>query len=250
MGSWEALRREFDNWGEAGRKASLWWRDDDAAEDTPALRRLLSIAGTAEASVALAVVPARLSESLRSLLRHPDSAFAVPVQHGYAHENHAPAGEKKSEFPAGRDRAAVRDEIASGLARAKELPRFVPAFVPPWNRGLDTIRPVLRDLGFAGVSTFGPRETTGAKPIQVNTHVDIVDWRGGRGFVGMEPALDRLIGHLRDRRAGRADADEPTGILSHHLVHDDGCWAFLEELFRQTRHAAARWLGAGEVFGS
>ena len=77
---------------------------------------------------------------------------------------------------------------------------------------------------------------------QVNTHVDIVDWRGTRGFVGEEAALGAVMSHL-GRQSG-----EPTGVLTHHAVHDAPAWRFLERLFERTRRGGARWLDAAALF--
>jgi hypothetical protein len=83
----------------------------------------------------------------------------------------------------------------------------------------------------------------------VNVHVDLVAWGGGRGFVGEKAALDGLIDHLRARRLGFACADEPTGILTHHLIQDGATDTFLHRLLEVTdAHAAARWLDPVEVF--
>ena len=58
--------------------------------------------------------------------------------------------------------------------------------------------------------------------IQVNTHLDPIDWRGERLFVGEVAALERLVAVL--------DPDEPIGILSHHLAMDEPGWRFLDQL--------------------
>ena len=51
------------------------------------------------------------------------------------------------------------------------------------------------------------------------------------------------------RKVGGAQADEPSGVMTHHLVHDGACWAFLERLVAETAdHPGARWLDAGAVF--
>jgi hypothetical protein len=43
--------------------------------------------------------------------------------------------------------------------------------------------------------------------------------------------------------------DEPTGILTHHLVQDEATDAFLHRLGVVTgTHAAARWLDPTEIF--
>jgi hypothetical protein len=57
------LTAELDLWSAAERPATLWWRDDDAAEVTPALERLLALADATGVPLALAVVPGRLMPS-------------------------------------------------------------------------------------------------------------------------------------------------------------------------------------------
>jgi hypothetical protein len=85
--------------------------------------------------------------------------------------------------------------------------------------------------------------------IEVNVHVDCVAWLHGRGFIGAGAALAGIVGQLRKRRLGRVCIDEPTGILTHHLVHDEKAETFLRRLLEVTgAHAAARWLDAAEVF--
>jgi hypothetical protein len=57
------------------------------------------------------------------------------------------------------------------------------------------------------------------------------------------------VKHLAAKREGAADAAEATGWLSHHAVHDEAAWNFLERLFETVRAATgARWLGAQELF--
>ncbi len=64
---WSDLDAELDRWASAGRTATLWWRDDDAARLTPALERLIALARRHHAIVHLAVIPARLSPELARL---------------------------------------------------------------------------------------------------------------------------------------------------------------------------------------
>ena len=60
-----------------------------------------------------------------------------------------------------------------------------------------------------------------------------------------------LITHLRARRRGDVDADEPTGVLSHHWSHDEATWTFLERLFERTQGSNdVQWLDATQVFDS
>src|SRR6202165_821517 len=137
MVKWPDLMAEFDRWEEAGKIATLWWRDDDAVRPTARLGRLLSIASGVP--VSLAVIPADAQQELAQWLAQyrrsaPEASVAV-LQHGWRHLNHS-GGEKKSEFPAGRPRPEVASELASGRARLSDLfgTRAQPVLVPPWHR--------------------------------------------------------------------------------------------------------------------
>ena len=254
-GAWDELDRELDAWGTAGQVATLWWRDDDATEPTAALDRLLDISGQHGAPVALAVIPAAAHRALAARLAAAPALTSV-LQHGYAHRNHAPAGEKKAELSGHRPPAEVLGELEAGRARlaelfgATEVPAL-PVMVPPWNRIDRQVIIGLARAGYAGLSTYNTRRARFAGPglLQVNTHADIVDWHGGRGFLGTAAALGLLTGHLAARRSGRADPEEPTGLITHHLVHDAACWAFCAELAeRIAGHPSARWLDAAGIF--
>jgi hypothetical protein len=61
--------------------------------------------------------------------------------------------------------------------------------------------------------------------------------------------LRALAEHLAARRQRKADPDEPTGYLTHHLAFGADAWAFTDALFTATRHhPAARWIAAEEAF--
>ena len=122
----------------------------------------------------------------------------------------------------------------------------MPCRVPPWNRLPGRLVPLLKPA-YVGLSRYGDKKTRGA-PKQINTHVDIIAWRGDRGFVGEEAALRMTVSHLAMRRRGEGDAAEPTGILTQHAVHDEAAWRFLERLFAFTREAGARWRGVADLF--
>ncbi len=248
MSHWGALEAELDRWCAEKRTVTLWWRDDDAEQATPALERLLGLARRWEVPLALAVVPARAGPELARRLGGAGGVYVL--QHGYAHCNHAPEGARASEFGANRRQAEVRAELAEGYARLQALIGVdaLPVLVPPWNRIAADLLEELPPLGLAGVSTFRARASV--EPVrglrQTNCHVDLLDWRARR-FVGEPKALGEIVAHLAARRAGSVDAAEPTGVLTHHLVFDEGCWGFLEELLRRTRsHPAVRWLDVAE----
>ena len=246
---WTMLEQELDRWARAGMVASFWWRDDDATEDSPALGRLLELAGGVGAPVALAVVPAPARPTLsRAFAR--DGIWAL--LHGYAHLNHAPPSAKKAELGPHRPNDVMLAELKDGLRRLRDLtPRALPVLVPPWNRISPALVPRLSGQGIRGLSGYGPRPSAQAAPdlALVNTHVDIIDWAHGRAFVGEDWALDLALAHLCRRRGGTVDRDEPTGLITHHLAHDEACWRFVRSFVGRTAgHPAACWLAADLVF--
>ena len=251
MRIWTDLRSELDAWETTHNTATLWWRDDDAVAETPELNRLYEIAGAYDAALCVAAIPAHVDQTIVSKSEWP--VGSVLVQHGYAHENYAPEGTKKSEFGADRPIGDSVADIERGWSVINRSIHALAAFVPPWNRISDAAIQALPNLGFLGVSTFGPRKR--AEPAhglhQTNTHVDPIDWHGHRGYLGDDNAVSQVIEHLRKRRSGQVDANEPTGLLTHHLVHDEACWGFVERLAEViAAHPGARWLHGDEVFTS
>jgi len=249
MSSIAALEAELDRWAAGRRVPTVWWRDDDAASASPALERLLALSRRHDLPLALAVVPASLEPGATRLINEVSQASVL--QHGYRHLNHAQAGEKKSELPPSRGAQAMLDDLRTGARIISEAfgARAQPTLVPPWNRIAPSLIPLLPSIGVSGLSRYLARDAALAAPgvLQVNCHVDLIDWRGGRGFIGEGAALGLLVQHLAARRSRGADDDEPTGILSHHAVHDEACWDFLDALFRRLA-GRGRFLSAAELF--
>ena len=208
----------------------FWWRDDDAALPDPALERLLSF----EVPLSLAVVPQLAAPELFHLLKDSVSV----LQHGTDHRNRAAPGEKKTEFPAAEPDERALERLAAASRRLKKLAgeRALPVLVPPWNRMRSALAGKLPSIGLHALSRDASAAPVGGLR-EVNTHVDIVDWRAGRRFIGEEQALAAALKWM--------EGEEPVGWLTHHAVHDEAAWRFLERLFGLE---GVRWASAAELF--
>ncbi|MBM3489687.1 MAG: hypothetical protein FJX68_04440 [Alphaproteobacteria bacterium] len=248
---WQGLAQELALWRQAGRIATFWWRDDDAGPLEPALERLLALRASLSLPLALAAIPAVTEPELAQRLAAEDEI--VVLQHGWRHRNLAGAGRRKAEFGADRPVFERLSDVALGRAQllAQFGERFLPVFVPPWNRIGDDLLPFLKNAGMVGLSRYRGRAKPSPAPglTESNCHVDPVAWTGHRGFVGRAEAVRQMVGHLSARRTGAADPDEPTGILSHHRQFDAACWEFVENLLRMLRQCdEAHWLSARRMF--
>ncbi|MCW8883950.1 MAG: polysaccharide deacetylase family protein [Motiliproteus sp.] len=247
--AWQALADELSLWEQQGRTATLWWRDDDACTDSAALRRLNQLSLDYQVPLHLAVIPAHADSSLLSLFQQNSKLSAL--QHGYSHLNHAPANERKCELGHHRPLQQVLEELSTGREKLEQLigsEQFNPTLVPPWNRLSDQLTEQLAKRGFIGLSTLKPRPEKRIFGLtQVNVHIDIINWKE-RQFAGEERALAQLLSHLQDRRRQRVDADEATGLMTHHLDHDELCWVFCERLFQFLKGYPVRWLDQSELF--
>ncbi|MCU4178294.1 polysaccharide deacetylase family protein [Bosea sp. BH3] len=246
---WQALHNELDRWSQNGRQLRLWLRDDDTVAPSPALSRLSDLAERFDAPVLLAVIPLLAEPALAPALR--DMPLLRPCQHGTWHRNHTAAEGKKSEFGSDREPSVVDAEIALGRQRLTELlgPAILPIFVPPWNRIDPGHAARLPAAGFDGLSCFrGYRLGADGGPRLINTHVDVMDWQGGR--IGRRP--DALLAEIVARLAAERDAsrtlDTHLGLLLHHRDHDETVWAFLSAfLGTVSAHPAARLVDPGAL---
>ncbi len=251
--TWLILQQELDLWADSGKTATFWWRDDDAVEETPQLHLLDALSRDMNVPVSLAVIPARLHDSLPRFLRSQDNL--IVIQHGYAHCSYALKGMKKIELGSNRSDDEIQNDLVTGRLQLDTAfgEQFIPVLVPPWNRIERRVYPVLIDAEFSGVSSMWARET--AYPVkgllQVNAHLDPVDWRPSRRFIGETIAIEHIHRHLSSRRLAGGDIAEATGILTHHLIQNDEVWAFCRTLFETlNRHPAAQWLNAREIWAA
>lgn len=224
--SWARLQAEIARRG----GVRFWWRDDDAAAPSPALERLLAFG----IPISLAVVPdAAVPELFKKMGNH-----VAVLQHGSDHVNRAAPGEKKTEFPAAEPDAQALERLAAARGRLRRLAgeRALPVLVPPWNRIREELAAKIGSIGLTGLSRDGrAKAVQGIR--QVNTHIDIVAWHEGRRFIGEEQALSAALELM--------EMTQPLGWLTHHAVHDEAAWSFLEKL---ARLEGVRWQSGGELF--
>lgn len=231
---WAPLREELGRWAEARHRPIFWLRDDDAVEPTPALDRLLDLTNRFRVPLVLASIPAYATQSLADCLAS-NSLVSVAV-HGWSHTNHARDDQKKQELGPHRPENEVLAEMRQGIDRIGELfsRQSLPLLVPPWNRIDAALLPALPSLGFRALSVYGP-----AKPASlpmINSTVDIMDWHGTRGCLPTPVLVETVVTQLRAAFTG----GEAIGLLTHHLVHDDAAWSFLEQLLMLTA-TRAQW---------
>ena len=241
----DALAVRLDAVAAAGRRVAVWWRDDDAVAATAALDRLLAVAARHRVPIALAAIPAPAEPSLARRLA--DAPEALVLQHGFAHANHQPAGSRAAEVGDARPVDVVLAELADGRRRLEDLvgARLLPVLTPPWNRIAPAVAARRGEAGLPGLSTLGERC---AAPLRLDTHLDPIAWRTTRGFHG----FDRMLALLDEEIAARAPLADPApiGLLTHHLVHDAGVWAFAEAFVATTAaHPAADWPAVDAAFG-
>jgi hypothetical protein len=241
---WRPAGAALAEWDRSGQSPQFWLRDDDATQPSAALEQLLKLTRNFEVPIAVAIIPAATGKDLAACLA--SHAHVVPIVHGWAHRNHAGAGEKKQEFGPHRPLETMREELSKALRKMKSLypGRVVPMFVPPWNRIDPEVADCLGEAGYSALSRFGPVPDgpVGGGIAEINTHLDIMDWQGSRGCRDHETLVGLLAEALSQSLAGKK---YPIGILTHHLVHDDAAWSFLEQLFFVTR--GRRWLSAREL---
>lgn len=242
-----ALDEELLAWAKAGAVPQLWWRDDDAYEESEALALLRNL--LSEESLVLAVVPGLLKGTLvRALSECPRVAI---VQHGWKHLNHMRSGAPPSEYPAGRGRAAIRNELSAGQRVLSEAfnSSYHRVFVPPWHRCATWILENVRALGFDGVSGQAP-----PFPLlrygyagEANVEIDICDWKVGGRFVGADRFAAQLLKALRLRRNWSA-ARVPIGVLSHHARITPTDFCILQEFVAMLRGHSVQWACPAALF--
>lgn len=240
MRAWHVVfQHELMAWAEHRHTLSLWWRDDDARQPTPQLDRLLALAERNDIPLTLAVIPSAGAGALGSRIR--DVRGISAVQHGIDHVNRANAnGRGACEMAAEWDAQEIAARLATARRHVLSIPNSYPVFIPPWHAHHPCLEVALRASGFKGWAPGRDvRESHGL--VRIDTHVEVLRWKGGARFRGEGRFMRRLIRLARERRRARRWT-EPVGILTHHLQQDEASWEFLEQFLPWTKgNPAIEW---------
>ncbi len=238
----QALLDELKRREDEGAPVQFWLRDDDAVMPSQALDRFIALTKKTTVPANLAVIPADTGIELASHLKHaPHISVSV---HGWAHTNHAPDSEKKQELGNHRDTTDIVAQLKAGFTALSDFyaDQFVPLLVPPWNRIAKEVVEELPAIGFQALSTFGREKPA---PIRmINTHVDLIDWKGTRGGRPTDELVADFVKTIKHTQT-------PIGFLTHHLVHDEAAWDFMESLFEATAsNQACQWVSINTILSA
>lgn len=240
MFGWRSLTAEIARWRAAGRRPRLWWRDDDAQTVTPQLHRLLLLAARADLPLCLAVIPEGLDARLCAEIA-PYGRIAV-LQHGVRHKDDSGL---PSEFHPDEESDRVARRLAEGWSKLDGFQRRLPVYVPPWNALTPNVAIAVHLCGLQAVSGWNGLSRTR----RIDAHIDLLRWKGGPRFAGRQRVLGRLTHALGLRRRRRLWG-EPIGLLTHHLVHDEPAWRFLDQLLlSDALQGCVDWPSAEALFG-
>src|SRR5580698_8361616 len=127
---WRAVVEELDEWLRRGMVATFWIRDDDAVTLTRPFDRLVSLANEFRVEVALAVIPAKLTDPLSAVLLSGDVPL-FPMCHGWRHANYA-SPLRPSEFGPQRPLALIIDDAKCAFEEfSRRFGSQAVIFVPP-----------------------------------------------------------------------------------------------------------------------
>ena len=194
----------------------LFFRNDEAGWADDRLLRLLPLFEDRGLPIDIAVIPAAISTKLAGQLsqRARVSRLMGVHQHGFAHENHE-SGPRRCEFGPSRDPGTQLADIKTGRQRLLALfgGQLDSLFTPPWNRCTAATGTALVNAGITGLSR--DRLADGLSVAGLIECPITIDWSARPRHKGGLAAWA-----LRCARA-ITDAENPFGILVHHLVSDE-----------------------------
>ena len=220
------LGRELRLWAKAGHGPILWWRDDDARAPGEALDMLLDLSRRHGAPLTLAAIAGpHLAALVRRVEIEPNIEVAV---HGFKHINRQPPGLGFGEVAPEDGLEWVRAQLRATVMAFHKAGARPTLFVPPWNNLAPQLIEAIGDSSLGAISAFGQEHASGDGVARLDTHLDVLRWKGGGRFRGRWRFLSRMRRLMASRRvSGQWDA--PMGLLTHHMDHDAATWTFLDQ---------------------
>lgn len=211
------------------RIGPLFFRADDIGAGSKAFDALCTLFRHHHAPLALAVVPAWLSEArherLFNIARIDESLWSWH-QHGWRHVNWQIEG-KKCEFGSDRSPEHQHSDIQQGRLKMERVfgPHFVPIFTPPWNRFSPATMKALRKLDFKGISAAPPYPSGTKIPYGFLNLPACIDLHT-RKEKDPERDLERLLEEI----SSLCRMKEPAGIIIHHQRMTSFAFEFLDQM--------------------
>lgn len=231
-----ALECDFGN-----QRPSVFFRADDIGAGGRAFQALCRLFRDHEIPLAMAVVPAWLTD-IRARQLFAAAPLDEPLwgwhQHGWRHVNCQLTGEK-SEF--GEQRPAEKQwrDISLGLEKMNGIfgDRHLPVFTPPWNRLPIATLKILQKLDFKAVSMTKPIPSamkTGIGLKNLRIHIDLHTRKAKDGCADFL----NLLGEFSSLMTRK----EPLGIMLHHQRMTLFAFEFLDELLKLLKHSVGAQL--------
>jgi len=231
----------------ANHRPTVFFRADDIGAGGRAFEAMCRLFRHHQAPLAMAVVPAWLSNIRRKQLFEV-APLEEPLwgwhQHGWRHVNWQRTG-KNSEFGEQRPLEKQWKDIHQGQLKMQEIfgKRFTRVFTPPWNRLSTATLKIVQDLDFVGVSAIKPFPR-GIKPPLVlknlRINLDLHTRSAKDGIADFQSLLEDLGTSLVKK--------ELIGIMVHHHRMNRFAFDFLDELLRLLKSLAeAQFLSFQEI---
>lgn len=224
----QRLHETAQRWG-GNNPPPVFFRADDIGAGGRAFEALCHLFRLHATPLAMAVVPAWLSQVRRELLFR-SAPLDEPIwgwhQHGWRHVNWQRSG-KKSEFGEQRPFEKQWRDIWQGRQKMEDIfgDRFTPVFSPPWNRLSHLTIKIVQQLNFRGVSLAGPfprgvRPPAGLDNLRVQ--IDLHTRKGKDAEQDYQEILNELSSLMAKK--------EPVGIMIHHHRMSLYAFEFMHEL--------------------
>ncbi|MCE5245258.1 MAG: polysaccharide deacetylase family protein [Syntrophobacteraceae bacterium] len=226
---------------------AVFFRADDIGAGGRAFETMCHIFRESAVPLAMAVVPAWLSDVRKTQL-FQSAPLDEPLwgwhQHGWRHVNWQRTG-KKSEFGEHRPFEKQWRDIFQGRQKMIDIfgEHFVQVFTPPWNRLSNATLRVVQDLGFKGVSLMGTFPRNLKPPIvlaNLRIQLDLHTRKSKDAPADYDALLEELAFLLNKK--------EPVGIMIHHHRMTPFAFQFLHTLISLLRtEARTRFLSFGNI---